>query len=99
MKNKTFQSIPGDVLHSDSLVGLEVELVVVGPGGDNVGLEREVDGAVVVVVTDVDSDEEDVLVAGPVLVVVIDTDVDPGEEESLLDGVVVEPAPPGGKDS
>ena len=46
-----------------------------------------------------DSGEEDVLVAGPVLVVVIDTDVDPGEEESLLDGVVVEPAPPGGKDS
>ena len=46
-----------------------------------------------------DSDEEDVLVAGPVLVVVIDTDVDPGEEESLLDGVVLEPAPPGRKDS
>ena len=49
-----------------------------------------------------DSGEEDVLVAGKVLLVVIDTDVDPGEEESLLDGVVlldVEPAPPGGKDS
>ena len=49
-----------------------------------------------------DSDEEDVLVAGPVLVVVIDTDVDPGEEESLLDGegvvlLDVEPAAPGGK--
>ena len=47
-----------------------------------------------------DSGEEDVLVAGTVLLVVIDTDVDPGEEESLLDGVVlldVEPAAPGGK--
>ena len=76
------------------------------PGGhDNlVGLEHELDGAVVVVDTDVDSGEEDVLVAGEVLlvVVVIDTDVDPGEEDVHLagEGVVlldVETVAPGGK--